>query len=1668
MSLFQSNIHAQGLPAVSDSLYPRCGLGHDYVSSLGVGDPTIPSSFPSSAIEYCGKFQIYYYDVAYRSGDGFADASVGATRRSTLCAVLTYVQSVFDFSNVPAGQYIRLKVDSSYTHAHHTPDKKVLGYGAPFYKTPLTPGDIVNGFVWDYLKSSTGTDPSPGSFHADLKLNFDTIITSSPRFSLDNLYGNAFLPVDFQNGLGDVQECQYDLFSTLLHLVSHGIGYWSWTDVYHGGTYSTTNFTSLDSSMRISSGSYPAASAASATLTRVYPSVPVSYTLLWADNSSAPYRIPMNYPAHIATDYRRTRVGYGDFQNVVLRGNFGEGIVSRSYSKDELRIGKDIIGLNFNSSSFSASSATAYNYYNHRPYCSKNYNPRYNYGFFEAPFYFDTVAVDFTMVNNVGSSLVINIGSDTTLHDDDGDTLRYVPESIINFMGCGQGGNNHKLLTLSNGNRTITFTPRPNFYGKVLFAVTVTDGKETGAVVLYTIDCGKGTNVNVAPGANLVLNGDFEEGSEVKIKDTAEMIKAIGGATETNFGIGIKENLHYSDCHPYGSPIAIRNSYVECPDAHTLKQTFGSIYTSFPWNIDSLSLGASYAYIKYPDAYLGKGNRYQLGAYPDLFLLGDSVRKCNNYLLEFDAIWTATPFVYPYPAVDSVYIAFTDGSHLIKTGADASYKNYTVTPVPSTIMYVSGTWAHFKVPLSYCSDTPSNVMYLRLKSFLGSGEVASILLDNVSLKQQAYSVKIGDSLLLPCITRLYAKVSSVNSCSASPTYTWKTLSGKVLATTTAIDVSPSVATKYILTYSNGCFTGSDTFEVQGRTGCPCSIPTIFGDTSVFYTISGVTAAVPAIPLYYISANVTLTANTMFKNANVLIAPNVKITVADSVQLTLDSAHLFTCPTDTFMWAGIELASGSSRSGRIAVKNNSMIEDAKMAIKATYPKTPASGDIIYSVHSVYNRNQGAIYVANYNPATTDSVYPFTIKSNVFTARDVRPATFLGYPRIWPSATQLKAQPVPTDLKPSFIVNKTYPRAKDKSGNMCYIAMEFDHVGLTRTPFSTGRLVYEVAIGGGSRDDSANLFDNHKYGIYCNRSNMTMRNNIFINMSRRWDTSSLSSSVLPDWGGIGVFARSDSNRHDRVRNIHSTTNQINRFHDCFDAIGIDAMAEVTITNSVITTSRQIGSFVPGAAYPYDKWNGSGIWISGHKNQWNWTVGNNTISNVYSGISVNMRNPNTGVAINLDNNKFYAANPDAAYNLSLYKPKEFMFLPIYVYNNIAGKANTFSASSNFMDRSFNGISINNLTTSSPVVSSNQINLWDTSITGQTDNAQYGIRMDNCYSGSILSNIIKTAKLNTNNDRVRGVWVSFNTYLKVCDNAAIKMGRAFDFSGTTPQSGTRWTLNRMDTARKGLVIGSDIGDQAPTTYLATKPPTKMGPCGNQWLGSTWSATNSQTFVENKLNATNSKLFLRSGYSTENPIYNNYTLGSSPYASSSLIFTPNPLAQNCAGFYEPPVTKSGTSGGPKGLPAMILADSLGYGDEFKPNQWMAQLALYRLGLTDSSQYDSLGIFTSFMTTASGSRFKWITDIESAFDNDDLSQVQVLLTHPAEALGRVEIDTNVVVTDYSEADAVVANYSDYFLLYLRYLQGTLTAADKDLLTALAHKCPDLDGAVVYQARGLQF
>lgn len=180
------------------------------------------SNLNSSSSSNCGceqlgitldLFEPYFEDCIYGTGEGFDDPIDGPLRRETLCATLVYLESLIDpnesVCNPGEERRVNLQIlpnsqPVDYPVALTPIPQFVLGYATPFYTSRNTngieytwPWRIINGGEYPFLEDF---------YHATVRLNF-----TDYTWNLDYT--------------GDVENDEYDLYSVVLHELTHAIGF---------------------------------------------------------------------------------------------------------------------------------------------------------------------------------------------------------------------------------------------------------------------------------------------------------------------------------------------------------------------------------------------------------------------------------------------------------------------------------------------------------------------------------------------------------------------------------------------------------------------------------------------------------------------------------------------------------------------------------------------------------------------------------------------------------------------------------------------------------------------------------------------------------------------------------------------------------------------------------------------------------------------------------------------------------------------------------------------------------------------------------------------------------------------------------------------------------------------------------------------------------------------------------------------------------------------------------------------------------------------------------------------------------------------------------------------------------------------------------------------------
>ena len=139
--------------------------------------------------------------------------------------------------------------------------------------------------------------------------------------------------------------------------------------------------------------------------------------------------------------------------------------------------------------------------------------------------------------------------------DNENDPMEIIPGSIFGIRGVSDGGNNHNQLTLNATKDAITYTPLPGFHGLAQFGFRVKDNKETGGLVVVTIKVtlpaiSDPSAYKLNPGDELVFNGNYEDGTEVKQRFTG-INKPYSSLSNEQIPGEFFLGAHFSGGHPY-------------------------------------------------------------------------------------------------------------------------------------------------------------------------------------------------------------------------------------------------------------------------------------------------------------------------------------------------------------------------------------------------------------------------------------------------------------------------------------------------------------------------------------------------------------------------------------------------------------------------------------------------------------------------------------------------------------------------------------------------------------------------------------------------------------------------------------------------------------------------------------------------------------------------------------------------------------------------------------------------------------------------------------------------------------------------------------------------------------------------------------------------------------
>jgi hypothetical protein len=952
------------------------------------------------------------------------------------------------------------------------------------------------------------------------------------------------------------------------------------------------------------------------------------------------------------------------------------------------------------------------------------------------------------------------------------------------------------------------------------------------------------------------------------------------------------------------------------------------------------------------------------------------------------------------------------------------------------------------------------------------------------LPSTAIVTATGNNTLAPVMYKLNTgtpQSSNVFAVTAAGTYTVTVLSANgVCSATTLVQVLPVFTVSATATTLPNCSGGLGTITASaagatsfvwstGATTSTCSITgagvytvtatSALGCTSVSFVsvtagavnpCAGGSGLGPSIPAtvganpagWFIGANITISANTTFNGADIGIRAGQSITVASPAVLTISNSHLRAC--NGGFWKGIIVESGA----RLVINNNSLIEDAELAVKIN--ATATTSNVLTINGAIFNKNSFGVYIDKCVAAITPTTYVIT--NSVFTSRLLPlTCTTTTLPN-WPTVAALKvANPsLPNDLTSPFLSAAASPATAPLINGSAVSTIHIQLVGSGNTTGTSPFTYNSVTIGEGATATNFNLFDRAWYGVAAVNSNVALFNNVFQN-------------IVPGQGGGGqaVYAYTTSLANTftvkRYKLAASFTNAsvVNKFFACNKGI----IAQNYTTHDIQRCDmRSLQSSALINATTYANSNTVGLHgISLTSNNYDDTkVLNNKIFNHFNGISYICpiaSGSSFGNALIKDNtvnrtNVSAIATAFCASAINVNTGYDAGAVP-------TAAVKTINVQSNILNGVYEGINISNFNTSNlaTVVQQNNITLVADPNVVTAGITHFGIRSTNMgWTHSIIANTVRGIN-NTNsaqNSRVVNYEIVGNSNQTISCNRSFNGYTGFKFTGTMPSTVWRNSITNDATPAPGSshwyilnLNNAAIGDQGSATNSFDNTFGNI----NGGVGSGHTNVIGVT-------ACSSRIWHRSAVLPFRPSTNlgagavNYTTAfCTPTALSAL--TSVPALTTCTPPPPAPVASPGLpSASSIALMHAIINNAITYGADSVLQRWQAQFNLFRQLMADSAARNASGTITNFYNTTV-----------------PLSMKNLALSGSLLAQGNAISASSLLATIFP-ANIIETNYKNFYLAYMAYVNNTMTVQDKETIRLLALGCPEANGGIVFNARAM--
>ncbi len=982
--------------------------------------------FPSENILLCGDHFRLYYDDFNHSPGGFTDPTlvgsitIGEQRRNTLCAVLEYIESVIE---IPAGERIDIFINQSFSNINPiSTGSSMLAMGGPYY-TANTFGvsqGVYNGNFYDHIK--TGIDPDPNNYDALLQVNFDQYWDT---------YGINH-PIEYYDDYQTVNvNNRFDLYSILLHEVTHMLGWvtgisedlttsvpysnpaisinnsftlYDWNFLFQGDILNIGTLTHLVGGTYLSP------------VLQINNSVndPLRQNNIWLNSTGTPTNHPVYSGCHENGWFLNSSSGsllcHLNYSILSFHGmaQFSPGFQPRYvtgpyFSTEEMRrewtlaewralrtLGYTFTNNFLNSSSLNNIDLNSNLLDNTPPFRANNNNAVTSYSTSGSDALFpETQFIHSMFIPNYPSnpSMIIDIPSDPALlsydniFDYNGDPISIMPNSLFGIRGVSDGTNSHARLVINGTGTQIEYTPEPGYIGKAQFGFNLWDGHECGSLIIYTIDVQPPINLSIPFGDELVINGGFEDGTEVKQNDGIHFNLPYTSRHDGYEGEYYR-GYHLSGAHPFSYLENGFNLYGGTIIENSYKDPF---YIASPFHLGGYGWGNSSSNFisgNMPNPLPNPNNplapltneRYEiLRAWVNYAFstLKNNVETYHKYQFKCDLSFCSNIMGSLYTSGQnySYKIQFTTDPGSDPDNVTVLQENTFSTTVQALNSSINGDlWQPEMGEITYCSTTPTK--FFRIISTDGN-----VFIDNLSLKEivippLTVSINGNTSVCSGATTNLTA---TPNETICNVTYLWQP-GGYTTQTITTPSLTSTTSYSVTITDASGA-TATDQVTVTVFPAITSSI--VSTDASCSGTCDGTATVTPQAglsPYLYLWND---PANQTTQTATNLCAGNYSVTITDANNCTAtNNTTIANTPGPVIALTAITDADPCGCNGSITVS-------PQPGVTFTWSTVPTQ------------TGETALNLCSGNYTVTASYTNGCTSTQTFTINDVLPPSFL-YP------------------------------------------------------------------------------------------------------------------------------------------------------------------------------------------------------------------------------------------------------------------------------------------------------------------------------------------------------------------------------------------------------------------------------------------------------------------------------------------------------------------------------------------------------------------------------------------------------------------------------------------------------------------------------------------------